>query len=186
MRKLFWQISTTLDGFMEGPDHELEDTAGFADPDFEAYASKMLQEIDGMLLGRRTYELFVDYWPKAEGPDAERMNALPKYVFSDALLQTDWTNTRFLNGNLIEAVQKMKREATGDLALFGSADLACRLLSFELIDEIRLLVTPVILGAGNPTFSDIVKRIPLRLTQSTAWSSGTLALHYEPIPQIPL
>lgn len=76
MRKLFWQMSVTLDGFMEGPNHELDDTAGFQDQDFGRYATEMLKSIDGMLIGRRTYELFTGYWPTATGEDAERMNSL--------------------------------------------------------------------------------------------------------------
>ena len=85
MRKLFWQISATLDGFMEGPDRELDDTAQVADKDFDRYASEMLRSIGGMLLGRKTYQLFVDYWPSATGADADAMNALPKIVFSKTL-----------------------------------------------------------------------------------------------------
>ena len=85
MRKLFWQMSVTLDGFMEGPNRELDHTAEFVDPDFDRYASEMLQSIDGILLGRVTYQLFAGYWPSATGPDADRLNQLPKAVFSRTL-----------------------------------------------------------------------------------------------------
>lgn len=81
MRKLFWQISVTFDGFMEGPNGELDYTAQFTDEDFDRYASDMLQSINGILLGRVTYQLFASYWPDASGPDADRLNALPKVVF---------------------------------------------------------------------------------------------------------
>jgi dihydrofolate reductase len=81
MRKLFWQMSVTLDGFIEGSNRELDDTARYADDDFERYAGSMLQSIGGMLLGRKTYQLFADYWPKAAGLDADRMNQLPKTVY---------------------------------------------------------------------------------------------------------
>ncbi|MCI0662266.1 MAG: dihydrofolate reductase family protein, partial [Acidobacteria bacterium] len=89
MRKLFWQMNVTLDGFMEGPNRELNDTAGIVDEDFDRYGTEMLKSIDAILLGRRTYQLFAGYWPSATGPDAERMNELPKIVFSRTLENVD-------------------------------------------------------------------------------------------------
>jgi hypothetical protein len=85
MRKLFWQMNVTLDGFMEGPDRDLSDTAEFADPDFDSYATEMLNSIDAMILERVSYQLFAGYWPTAKGPDADRLNELPKFVFSRTL-----------------------------------------------------------------------------------------------------
>jgi dihydrofolate reductase len=182
MRKLFWQMSMTLDGFMEGPNRELDYTAGFPDEDFERYATRMLQSIDGMLLGRRTYELFADYWPSAAGPDADRMNELPKIVFSKTLVKVDWNNSRLVTRELAEEVAKLKHEPGKDLALFGSADLASSFMRLGLIDEYRILVTPVILGSGNPMFKDKKHRVPLTLLRADTWSSGTVALYYEPQP----
>lgn len=180
MRKLFWQISVTLDGFMEGPNRELDDTAAFADPDFDRYATEMLRSIDGMLLGRRTYELFAGYWPSAVGPDAERMNGLPKVVFSRSLDDVEWNNSRLVRRGVAEEVARLKGEAGRDLAVFGSADLASTLMRRGLIDEYRILVTPFILGAGTPMFKDVESRAPLALRKASTWSSGTVALFYEP------
>lgn len=179
MRKLFWQISATLDGFMEGPNRELTDTAGVDDEDFERYASQMLKSIDGMVLGRKTYELFASYWPTATGEDAERMNTLPKIVFSRTLKHVEWNNTKVVSGNVAEELAHLKEQAGNDIALFGSADLASTLIRLGLIDEYRILVTPFILGAGTPMFKEIKDRIPLKLTKATTWSSGTVALFYE-------
>ena len=180
MRKLFWQMSVTLDGFMEGPNRELEHTAEFADPDFDRYAGEMLQSIDAMLLGRRTYEMFAGYWPSATGPDADRMNQLPKVVFSRTLKKVDWANSRLVNGNVGEAVTRLKQQPGKDLALFGSANLAATLSQLGLIDEYRLLVTPVILGVGTPMFKNIESTFNLQLLKATTWSSGTVALWYRP------
>ena len=140
MRKLFWQMSATLDGLMEGPNRELDSTAQFSDPDFDGYASEMLQSIGGILLGRRTYQLFVDYWPTATGPDAERMNELPKIVFSRTLKEVSWNNSRFAKESVAEEVAGLKQQPGKDLALLGSADLASRLMQLGLIDEYRILL----------------------------------------------
>jgi dihydrofolate reductase len=120
MRKMFWQINMTLDGFMEGRGHELDDTAQFADPEFDRYASAMLQSIDQIVLGRVTYELFAGYWPTATGPDAERLNDLPKLVFSRTLGEVAWSNARLARGDVAEEITRLKRQRGGDIALFGS------------------------------------------------------------------
>jgi dihydrofolate reductase len=180
VKKLFWQMSVTLDGFMEGPNRELTHTAEFADPDFDRYASEMLQSIDGMLLGRVTYELFAGYWPSATGPDADRMNQLSKTVFSRTLKKLDWNNSRLAAGSVAEEVTRLKRQPGKDLALFGSASLAATLIQLGLIDEYRVLVTPVILGVGTPMFKDIESTFNLKFLKATTWSSGTVALWYEP------
>jgi dihydrofolate reductase len=178
MRKLFWQMNVTLDGFMEGPNRQLDDTAGYADADFERYASSMLNSISGMLLGRRTYQLFAGYWPTATGPDADRMNQLPKTVFSRTLDRLEWQNSRLVKTDVAEEVVRLKQQPGGDLALFGSANLASSLISHGLIDELRILVTPVILGRGTPMFSNIRDKVPLDLMKSERWSSGIVALFY--------
>jgi dihydrofolate reductase len=180
MRKLFWQMSVTLDGFIEGPNRELDYTAQFADQDFDHYASDMLNTIDAIFLGRRTYQLFADYWPSATGPDADRLNQLPKVVFSRTLEKVDWNNSRLVKGNVAEEVARWKQEPGKDLALFGSADLASTFIRLGLIDEYRILVTPVILGSGTPMFKGITDRIALKLLAATPWSSGTMALYYQP------
>jgi dihydrofolate reductase len=180
MRRLFWQISATLDGFMEGPNRELEDTAQVADPDFDRYASDMLKSIDAILLGRRTYQLFADYWPSATGPDADRLNQLPKIVFSRTLETVEWNNSSLVRENVAEAVARLKQQPGKDLALFGSADLASTFMRLGLIDEYRILVTPVVLGRGTPMFQHIGERIALKLVKATTWSSGTVALYYQP------
>jgi dihydrofolate reductase len=178
MRKLFWQINITLDGYMEGPGHELDDTAEFADPDFDCYASAMLQSIDDIVLGRVTYELFVRFWPTAPGPDAERLNNLPKLVFSRTLRSVEWTNARLATGDVADEVRRLKQQPGRDIALFGSANLAARLARHGLIDEYRVLVSPVVLGSGTAAFRGMPARMRLKLVKSEAWSSGIVAQTY--------
>ena len=181
MRKLFWQMNVTLDGFIEGPNREFHDTAEFADPDFDQYASEMLRSIDAVLLGRMTYQLFASYWPTATGPDAERLNELPKIVFSRTLEQAQWNTSRLLKENAAEEVTRLKGQPGKDLALFGSARLAASLLRFGLIDEYRIFVTPVVLGRGTPMFKEVDSKINLTLVKMARWSSGIVALHYQPV-----
>jgi dihydrofolate reductase len=179
MRRLFWQMSVTLDGFMEGPNRELDDTAQVVDEDFDdRYANDMLQSIDAVLLGRRTYELFADYWPSATGPDAHRLNELPKLVFSRTLEKVEWRNSRLVKENIGEEVTRLKHQPGNDIALFGSADLASTFLRLGLIDEYRILVSPVVLGGGTPMFKDVKHRVALKLSKATTWRSGVVALYY--------
>ena len=180
MRKVFWQISETLDGFMEGPNRELDRTAQVVDKDFERYASDMLRSIDGIILGRRTYELFESYWPNATGPDADRMNELPKLVFSKTLKEVNWKNSRLAQEDVAKEIAELKAQPGKDLALFGSAGLASTFMRRGLIDEYRILVTPFVLGVGKPAFKGIKDVMELKLLKATTWSSGIVALYYRP------
>jgi dihydrofolate reductase len=180
MRRLFWQMNVTLDGFMEGPNRELNDTAQVVDEDFDRYATEMLKSIDAIFLGRKTYQLFAGYWPSATGPDADRLNELPKIVFSRTLEKVEWKNSRLVKENVAEEVARLKQQPGNDIALFGSADLASTFMRLGLIDEYRIFVTPVILGRGTPMFRDIGDRIALKLSKVTTWSSEVVALYYQP------
>lgn len=179
MAKLFWQISTTIDGFMEDDHGKLDRAAGFTDGGFERYASEMLESIDGFIIGRRTYELFVDHWPKASGKDAERMNELRKYVVSTKLENVDWHNATLISDNVSAAVNEIKKTTARDIAIFGSAELAAFLAEEGLIDEYRILTTPCFLGSGGRAFKGNFPEQQLRLVRSESWESGTIAQFYE-------
>jgi dihydrofolate reductase len=107
------------------------------------------------------------------------LNALPKIVFSRTLRQVDWNNSRLAGDDLEQEVTTLKRNAKRDLVLFGSADLGSQLMQRGLIDEIRLLLAPVVLGAGTPMFKDIRQQAKLKLTNTQQFSSGVLLLHYQ-------
>ena len=181
MGRLFWQISTTADGFMSGPDGELDNTAGFTEPDFQRYGSEMLRSISGFVIGRKTYELFVKYWPNAEGEDADRLNQLPKLVVSTSLKKVEWNNATLINENVADAVRKFKTGAENGIAVFGSSQLAASLIRDRVIDEYRILITPFVLGSGRRAFGDHLAPHQLKLVSSEAWASGTTAQYYEPI-----
>lgn len=180
MRRVFWQISMSLDGFMEGPNRELDYTAQVVDKDFERYATDMLKSIDTIILGRVTYELFSKYWATATGPDAERINELPKVVFSKRLNNVSWKNSRLANEDVTQEIAKLKEQPGKDIALFGSAGLASTFMRRGLIDEYRILVTPFVLGSGKPAFKGIKDRLSLKLLKTTTWSSGIVIHYYHP------
>lgn len=164
---------------MEGPHGKLTYTAEVADPDFERYASEMLKSIDGFIIGRKTYEMFVGYWPNAEGGDAGLLNSMPKYVASTTLESADWNNAKLIKSDLAGEIERLKSQDGRDLAVFGSSDLAASLIKRGLIDELRIFVTPYILGTGKRAFAENMDMTALRLARSETWSSGTTALFYE-------
>ena len=180
MRKVFWQMMVSLDGFVEGPNGELD--WHVADEDFNRYVAEMLASIDGILLGRSTYQLFADYWANATDPEAAGMNALPKIVFSRTLKKVDWSNSR-LARDVAEEVARLKQQPGKDLAIFGSANLASTFMRLGLVDEYRILVNPVVLGAGRPMFRDVADRTRLRLSKTQTLREGVVLLHYEPLPK---
>jgi dihydrofolate reductase len=137
---------------------------------------------DALLLGRTTYEGFADAWPSREGEFADKFNTMPKYVVSSTLGDPEWTNSTVLNGDLVEAVSKLREQPGGDIVVHGSAQLVQGLLADDLVDELRLMVFPVVLGAGKRLFADTSDKKPLRLTDSKVVGDGVAIMVYEPVP----
>ncbi|MFN2386858.1 MAG: dihydrofolate reductase family protein [Thermoanaerobaculia bacterium] len=170
MRKLFWQMMVTLEGFMEGPNRELD--WHVADEDFARYVAEMQASIDAILLGRVTYEMFAGYWPSPTEPEAPAMNELPKFVFSRTLERADWNDSRLVRGDVAEEVRRLRAQSGKDLALFGSANLASTFMRLGLIDEYRILVNPVVLGDGHPMFQGVRDGMSFELATSRTLRSG--------------
>jgi dihydrofolate reductase len=135
-----------------------------------------------LLLGRVTYEGFADAWPQREGEFADKFNSMPKYVVSSTLRQPEWTNSTVLEpDNLVEAVSKLKQEADGDVVVHGSAQLVQTLIEHDLVDELRLMVFPVVLGTGKRLFGDPGEKKTLRLVDSKVVGDGVVILTYAPV-----
>ena len=130
--------------------------------------------------GRRSYEFFGSRWRTRTGAMADRLNSLPKYVVSSTLTDPDWDNTRVLAGDVITEVSKLKQELNGDIVVPASYQLGRTLLRHDLIDELRLVVFPVVLGAGERLFDRTTARIPLRLVDSRTIGHGVVLLTYQP------
>jgi dihydrofolate reductase len=137
---------------------------------------------EAMLLGRRTYEGFAESWPGREGEFADRFNSMPKYVVSSTLRDPEWTNTTVLEGDVAESVRALKDRVDGDIVVHGSAQLAQALLEQDLVDELRMMVFPVVLGTGKRLFGETSDKKPLRLARSTTVGDGVTILVYERAP----
>jgi dihydrofolate reductase len=133
---------------------------------------------DALLLGRKTYEGFADAWPSREGEFADKFNNMPKYVVSSTLKDPEWTNSVVVDGDLAEAVSKIRDEHDGDIAVHGSAQLAQALLEQDLVDELRLMVFPVVLGAGKRLFGETSDKKALKLVESQPVGDGVVILIY--------
>jgi dihydrofolate reductase len=177
----------SLDGVMEAPgggeDYEhagwtFEINRGAEGEKFkldETFASEAL------LLGRVTYEGFAAAWPSVENEFADKFNSMPKYVVSSTLQTAEWNNSTVLRGDVVEEVSKLKQEHDGDIVVHGSARLVQTLIEHDLVDELRLMVFPVVLGSGKRLFGDTSDKKRLRLTDSKTVGDGVAILIYEPV-----
>jgi dihydrofolate reductase len=134
---------------------------------------------EALLLGRRTYEGFAAAWPSRNGEFADKFNSMPKYVVSSTLESPEWANTTVLAGDLGEAVSRVREAHGGDVVVHGSAQLVQGLLDRDLVDELRLMVFPVVLGAGKRLFGETSDKKRLRLTSSQSVGDGVTILVYE-------
>jgi dihydrofolate reductase len=137
-------------------------------------------DAEALLLGRVTYEGFAAAWPSRDGDFADKFNNMPKYVVSSTLEDPDWNNSTVLSGDVEEEVPKLKREQDGDIVVHGSPRLVQALLEHDLVDELRLMVFPVVLGSGKRLFGETSDRKPLRLADSRTVGDGVSILIYEP------
>lgn len=148
----------------------------------EQFKLDELVEAEAQLLGRVTYEGFAAAWPTMEDGAgfAEKMNGMPKYVVSSTLQEASWENSTILRGDLADEVAKLHREIDGVILVAGSAQLVQGLLEHDLVDELRLMVFPVLLGEGKRLFGDVAEKKPLNLVDSKTVGAGIALLTYEP------
>jgi dihydrofolate reductase len=137
-------------------------------------------ESEALLLGRVTFEGFADAWPEREGEFADKFNSMPKYVVSSTLDDPEWNNSTVVKGDLAAEVAKLKDEVDGDIVVHGSAQLVQGLLESDLVDEVRLMVFPVVLGSGKRLFGETDDKKGLRLAHSKTVGDGVTILVYEP------
>jgi dihydrofolate reductase len=137
-------------------------------------------QTDALLLGRVTYDGFAAAWPSREGEFADKLNSMPKYVVSATIEEPEWNNSTVLEGDVVEEVSKLRQAVDGDIVVHGSARLVQTLLEHDLVDELRLMVFPVVLGSGKRLFGDTSDKKPLRLADSKMVGDGVAILTYEP------
>jgi dihydrofolate reductase len=177
----------SLDGVMEAPgggeDYKHGGWTFEIDRGAEGDKFKLDETLDAdaLLLGRVTYEGFAAAWPSREDEFADKFNTMPKYVVSSTLDKPDWNNSTLLDGDVAEEVAKLKQMEDGDIVVHGSAQLVQALIEHDLVDELRLMVFPVVLGSGKRLFGDTSDKKRLRLTDSKTVGDGVVILTYEPV-----
>jgi class 3 adenylate cyclase len=177
----------TLDGVMEAPGFEEHRTGRnawamrVADAELQGFNGAQVEGAGALLFGRTTFNIWAVFWPTAPEPASEmgaKIAAMPKYVVSKTLAGSDWANTTILRGDLEHEIRRLKEAPGGDLLTYGSADLVAGLLDLDLVDELRILLFPTILGSGKRLFRDESTLRQLRLTSSSTTSSGVVILTY--------
>jgi dihydrofolate reductase len=189
MGKIIISTNVSLDGVVQDPDGEEGFRLGgwfgqFGGRDLEAWAKVELEEAlaaEALLLGRRSDEWFASRWLSRSSEFADRLNSLPKYVVSSTLEEPKWSNSTVLKGDVVDQVSKLKQELDGDILVYASYQLGRTLIEHDLVDELRLVVFPVVLGAGERLFGETSDKKPLRLVHARTVGDGLAFLTYQPV-----
>lgn len=181
MRKLSVFTNVSLDGYYEPPDHDLS----VFNHDFEAFPAQPGEQAGALLFGHTTYEM-MKFWATPQAAEsmpeiARFMNATPKYVASHAPFDPGWENVRVLSGDIPSAVSQLKAQPGGGIMIFGSNTLVVSLLSAGLVDELQIVVNPLLLGAGTPLFQGVTGKMELELLEARPFASGAVMLVYRPL-----
>jgi dihydrofolate reductase len=187
MGKIVVSENVSLDGVIQDPtgDEGFERGGWFSqmgDKDREAWAKVELEEALGaeaLLLGRQSYEFFSARWPARSGTFADRLNSMPKYVVSSTLVDPEWNNSTVIGGNVVTEVSTLKQKLNGDIVVYASFQLVHTLIEHNLVDELRLIVYPSVLGAGKRLFGPTSVMKSLRLVETRTVGEGLAMLAYE-------
>ncbi len=189
MRKLIVTMWVTLDGFIAGPNGEMDWIGEHFDPEVMGkYEDDLVSAADVLVLGRVTYQSFAGSWPRVpDNPNASqgeidyarKLNAMRKIVFSKTLDSVEWNNSTLVREIVPAEITKLKQESGKDMVIYGSASIVQALTNLGLIDEYQLLVYPVVLGGGKSLFKDINHKVNLKLTETKTHTSGIVLLTYQ-------
>jgi dihydrofolate reductase len=187
MGKIVISENVSLDGVIQDPAGD----EGFARggwvgriaalPEVAKVALDEALATEALLLGRRSYNWFAARWPSRSGELADRLNSLPKYVVSSTLEDPDWNNSTVLKGDVVNEVSKLKQALSGEINVPGSFQLARTLIEHDLVDELRLKIFPVVLGAGERLFGETSDKKPMRLVDTLTVGDGVAVLTYQPV-----
>lgn len=188
MRKLVLFLHASLDGFVEGPEGEMDIGWVSYDADLEKHAKEILSTADTVIWGRGTYQMMHSYWPTVpsdpaasehELNHAEWIEKTAKIVFSTTLEKVEWNNSRLVKENVEEEINNLKQQPGKDMVILGSPRLAHYLMQLDLIDEYKITVSPVLLGKGLSLFQGINVKTNLKLIENKSFGSGALGLVYQ-------
>ncbi len=190
MRKIKLQMQVSVDGFVCGPNGEMDFTVWNWDNELKNYVKELMAPADSFIIGRVLYEGMSMYWPAAEtNPDtdeetraaAKAFNNMPKHVFSKTLTSADWNNAIIESGDLAETINTLKNQEGGDMMLYGGVSMVSSFIQHNLIDEYHLFVNPTAIGKGRSVFGDLTEKLGLQLVKSQAFSCGIVVLCYVPV-----
>ncbi len=184
MRPIVVSTLVTLDGVMEAPGGEPSHPhTGWAGDHMtkaeEEHKFREVQEAESLLLGRVTYESFAGAWPNYEGPFADRMNAMAKHVVSSTLHAPEWNNTSVISGDIFGEIEVLRNGEGGPILVNGSKSLVHSLFERGMVDELRLMIFPVILGSGFRLYPESADKISLRMVESVRFASGVVENRYQ-------
>jgi dihydrofolate reductase len=186
MRKVIASTFISLDGFIVGPNEDISWVTKNFNDEMGVYAGNLQSTMSAILLGRVTYHIMTNAWPsmtEETSPGAERMNNVPKIIFSRTLDKVEWgkyNNARLVKNNAAQEVLNLKEQPGGDMVIYGSANLIQNFIKLDLIDEFQLLVHPVVLGSGKPLFKGLEKPMNLKLLRTETFKNGVVVLYYQP------
>ena len=187
MRKLKLQVQMTADGFVCGPNGELDWMTFNWDGKIMKYVNELTDTSDTILLGRKMTPGFMTYWSRVvedpKNPEHEfgkKMIDTPKVVFTKTLDKSEWKNTTLAKGNLTDEINKLRNRSGKDIIVYGGASFVSSLIKEGLIDEFHLFINPAAIGSGMKIFEDIERKQNLKLIKSIPFDSGIVLLHYEP------
>lgn len=183
MRKIIASEMVTLDGLFAGPNGEIDWFSW--NEEMARYAIDLISTVDTLLFGRVTYELMASYWPSASPPTEDpviidKMNNLPKIVFSKTLEKVEWKNSKLVKDNIAEEILKTKMQPGKDMVIYGSGSIVTSFMNLGLIDEYHLFVAPVVLGRGKALFKDLKDMHKLKLVRTKTFSNDIVLLQYHP------
>jgi dihydrofolate reductase len=185
MPKLVAYNAVSLDGYFTDANGDMS-WAHKRDPEWQAFVSENASGGGQLLFGRITYDLMASFWPTALAKQCnpivvERMNSLPKFVFSRKLDEVTWNNTTLLKGDVTAEVHKLKQQPGANIVIMGSGSVVAQLADAGLIDEYQIVLNPVVVGNGRTLFEGVKKKLPMKLARSRTFGNGNVVLFYEPM-----
>lgn len=186
MRKLKLQVQMTVDGFIGGPNGEMDWLVMDWDDEIKQYVQALTDPVDTIVLGRKLAEGFIPHWAgvaaSPENPEQEagkKYSETPKVVFSRTLGQSQWENTRIAKSDLVQEITQLKAQNGSDIIAYGGASFVSALIKEGLIDEYYLFINPVAIGTGLPIFNELIAQQHLKLVHSRSFTCGIIVLHYQ-------
>ena len=187
MRRLKLQVQISVDGFVAGPNGALDWMTWDWDDELKSYVEELTDSVDTILLGRKMTDGFISHWSKVaadpnhpEHASAKKFVDIPKVVFTKTLSKSSWKNTTLAKGDLLEEVNKLKRQDGKGIIVYGGAGFVSSLIQHNLIDDYHLFINPAAIGKGMAIFNKVKDQFNLKLLKSNAFSCGIVVNHYEP------